>query len=342
MAREKILVTGGAGFIGAHTLVELHKAGFTPIVVDNFSRSDYSLLEGVEALTGSPVLLYKGDCVDRKFLSGVFAEHNVSGVIHFAAYKSVEESVTYPLIYYRNNLDSLLSLLEVMSEYKVGNFIFSSSCTVYGEPDSCPVDELAPLKVAESPYGTTKQIAEQVLRDAAKADLNLSVIALRYFNPIGAHPSALIGELPLGKPTNLVPYITQTAAGVREKLTIFGSYYDTPDGTCIRDFIHVVDLAKAHVSATVKLFDRTRSPGFECYNLGTGIGVSVLQLVKEFIEVSGINLNYEIGQRRPGDLEVTYANPTKAKKELRWTTQYSTKDALLHAWEWEKRIRDLR
>jgi len=339
MASKKILVTGGAGYIGAHTVVELYANGYSPVIIDNFSKSDRTLLEGIEKITNSPVVLYEGDCADKEFLAVVFEkEGEIDGVMHFAAYKSVGESVDHPLMYYRNNLDSLLSLLEVMEEQKVHNLIFSSSCTVYGEPDSIPVDEHAPFKKAESPYGATKQMCEQILEDAVKADKALNVISLRYFNPIGAHPSALLGELPIDKPNNLVPYITQTAAGIREKLVIFGDDYDTPDGTCIRDFIHIVDLADAHVKAIDKLLKSKGNEGYEYYNLGTGRGVSVSQLVKEFIEVTGVQLNYEIGPRRAGDVVKTYANAAKAEEELGWSARFTSKDALRDAWAWEKKI----
>lgn len=338
---RKILVTGGAGYIGAHTVVELLQAGFQPLIVDDFSKSDRTLLEGIEKITKARNIFYEGDCCDRQFLQSVFKkEKNIDAVMHFAAYKSVGESVEKPLMYYNNNINSLLSLLEVMLQFQVGNFVFSSSCTVYGEPDQIPVAENAPFKKAESPYGATKQMGERILEDAVKADTTLNVISLRYFNPIGAHPSALIGELPIDRPNNLVPFITQTAAGVRSKLTIFGNDYDTPDGTCIRDFIHIVDLAKAHVKAAKKLLAGELT-GYQCFNLGTGNGVSVLQLVKDFIEVTGVKLNYEFGPRRPGDVVKTYADASKAKKKLEWNTEYSTKDALKHAWEWEKRLRKL-
>ncbi|MCB0494432.1 MAG: UDP-glucose 4-epimerase GalE [Cyclobacteriaceae bacterium] len=339
MTSKKILVTGGAGYIGAHTVVELYTNGYSPVVIDNFSKSDRTLLEGIEKITGIPVVFYEGDCADKEFLKRVFKkEGKFDGVMHFAAYKSVGESVEQPIMYYRNNLDSLLTLLEVMKEQRVNNLIFSSSCTVYGEPDTIPVDEQAPFKKAESPYGATKQMCEQILEDVVKADQNLNVISLRYFNPIGAHPSAMLGELPIDKPNNLVPYITQTAAGIREKLVIFGDDYDTSDGTCIRDFIHIVDLAAAHVKAIDKLSEAGENKGYQYYNLGTGRGVSVLQLVKEFIEVAGIKLNYEMGPRRAGDVVKTYANPTKAKNDLNWSAQYTAKDALRDAWAWEKKI----
>ncbi|MEQ8363085.1 MAG: UDP-glucose 4-epimerase GalE [Cyclobacteriaceae bacterium] len=342
MASKKILVTGGAGYIGAHTVVELYSNGYSPVIIDNFSKSDRTLLEGIDKLTGKSLVFHEGDCADKQFLKEVFEkEGEFAGVMHFAAYKSVGESVEQPIMYYRNNLDSLLTLLEVMKEQQVNQLIFSSSCTVYGEPNSIPVDEKAPFKKAESPYGATKQMCEQILEDTVKADQNLKVISLRYFNPIGAHPSAMLGELPIDKPNNLVPYITQTAAGIREKLIIFGGEYDTPDGTCIRDFIHIVDLAAAHVKAIDKLLGADENKGYQYYNLGTGQGVSVLQLVKEFIEVTGVKLNYEIGPRRAGDVVKTYADPTKVEKELGWQAEYSTKEALQHAWEWEKKLKNL-
>lgn len=339
---QKILVTGGAGYIGAHTVVELQAAGYQPIIIDDFSKSDQTLLDGIEKITGVNNSFYEGNCCDQDFLRSVFKkEQGIAGVMHFAAYKSVGESVEQPLLYYRNNLDSLLSLMEVMGEFEVTSLIFSSSCTVYGEPDHIPVDENATFKKAESPYGATKQMCERILEDTTAADKKLKTISLRYFNPIGAHPSALIGELPIDRPNNLVPFITQTAAGVREKLTIFGNDYDTPDGTCIRDFIHVLDLAKAHVHALKAILSQEKSLGYQFYNLGTGEGVSVLQLVKEFIDVTGVRLNYEFGPRRSGDVVKTYANSTKAQKELGWKAVYSTKDALVHAWAWEKRLRNI-
>lgn len=341
MTSKKILVTGGAGYIGAHTTVELCENGYTPVVIDNFSKSDRTLLNGIEKIVGRPVIFYEGDCTDKKFLEEVFKKEKIEGVMHFAAYKSVGESVEHPGMYYRNNLDSLMSLLEAMEKVKVYHLIFSSSCTVYGEPDSIPVDEQAPFKKAESPYGATKQMCEQILEDAVKANKVLNAISLRYFNPIGAHPSALLGELPIDKPNNLVPYITQTAAGIREKLAIFGDDYDTPDGTCIRDFIHIVDLADAHVKAINKLLKSKGNAGYQYYNLGTGRGVSVLQLVKEFIEVTGVQLNYEIGPRRTGDVVKTYANAAKAEEELGWSARFTSKDALRDAWEWEKKKRSL-
>ncbi len=342
-SRKKILVTGGAGYIGAHTVVQLFENNYLPVVVDDFSGSDKTLLHGVEKITGNPVLFYEGNCCDRAFIDDVFRqEANIEGIIHFAAYKSVGESVARPISYYRNNLDSLLTLLEAMGDHQIKNLIFSSSCTVYGQPDHIPVDETEPFKKAESPYGATKQMCEIILEDATAANENLKVISLRYFNPIGAHPSALIGELPIGKPNNLVPYITQVAAGRREKVIVFGGAYDTEDGTCIRDFIHIVDLADAHVKAMDQILRAESGPGYESYNLGTGTGVSVLKLIKDFIEITGTKLPFEIGDPRPGDVVQTYANPKKAADGLGWNAKYSHKDALLHAWEWEKRISNIK
>lgn len=335
--KKKILVTGGAGYIGAHTAVELAAAGYDPVIVDNLSRSDRTLLQGMEKITGSKPNFHEGDCLDEDFLVKVFkAEGPFSCVLHFAAYKSVGESVQKPLIYYENNIGSLVTLLKVMQAHGVKDMIFSSSCTVYGQPDSIPVTESAPFKRAESPYGATKQMSERILEDAHLTGFR--VISLRYFNPIGAHPSALMGELPIGTPNNLVPYITQTASGKREKLTVFGNDYNTPDGTNIRDFIHVVDLAIGHVKAMEYLENLTSPKLYEAFNLGTGLGVSVLQLIDQFQKVTGVKLNYAIGERRPGDVEKVYADPSRVNKVLNWKTKYSAADALLHAWEWEKKI----
>lgn len=335
--KKKILVTGGAGYIGAHTVVELISAGYDPVIIDNFSRSDRTLLEGMERITGLKPNFHEGDCADEGFLLEIFrSEGPFTCVLHFAAYKSVGESVQKPLIYYQNNLGSLVTLLKAMEENEVKDMIFSSSCTVYGQPDTIPVDESAPFKRAESPYGATKQMSERILEDASATGFR--VISLRYFNPIGAHPSALMGELPIGPPNNLVPYITQTAAGKREKLTIFGNDYDTPDGTNIRDFIHVVDLAIGHVKAMEYLEQLPPWKVYEAFNLGTGVGVSVQQLVDEFQKVTSVKLNYAVGPRRPGDVVKVYADPSKVNKKLSWKTRYTSADALLHAWEWEKRI----
>lgn len=340
MDNKKVLVTGGAGYIGAHTVVELIQAGYSPIIVDDLSKSDRTLLGGIEKITNQKPTFYLGDCGDKNFLQKVFQqEKNVECVIHFAAYKSVGESVTKPLDYYRNNLGSLITLIDVMQENGVNNFIFSSSCTVYGQPDQIPVSESAPFKRAESPYGATKQMCERILEDVHVTGLR--VASLRYFNPIGAHPSILMGELPIGVPNNLVPYITQTAAGKREKLTVFGTDYNTPDGSCIRDYIHVMDLARAHVYAMEYLIKLTKKSPYEVFNLGTGIGVSVLELVNKFEKVTGEKLKYIVGPRRAGDIEKVYADPTKAKNELGWTTKYSIDEALLHAWQWEKKYSNL-
>jgi UDP-glucose 4-epimerase len=337
MTKKKILVTGGAGYIGAHTALELTQSGYEAVIVDNLSRSNRILLEGMEKITGNKPNFHEGDCVDRDFLRKVFkSEGPIAAVMHFAAYKSVGESVREPLSYYHNNIASLVSILEVMKEFGVKDFIFSSSCTVYGQPDRIPVDESAPFKRAESPYGATKQMCERILEDSFTTGLR--VISLRYFNPIGAHPSALMGELPIGVPNNLVPFITQTAARKRDKLTVFGGDYNTPDGSCLRDYIHVVDVAVAHIKAMEYLSGKNEDTLYEVFNLGTGIGASVLELIKKFEKVTGVKLNYVIGPRRPGDVEKVYADPTKVNNALGWQTKYSMDEALLHAWEWEKKI----
>jgi UDP-glucose 4-epimerase len=337
MSKKKVLVTGGAGFIGSHTVVELVEAGYQPVIVDNLSRSDRTLLEGIEKIIKQKTPFYEGDCTDRDFLRKVFeTEKNIECAMHFAAYKSVGESVQHPNMYYSNNLNSLLALLDVMKDFGVRDLIFSSSCTVYGEPDHIPVNEDAPVKRAESPYGATKQMCERILEDAYP--LGMRVVSLRYFNPIGAHPTALMGELPIGVPGNLVPYITQTAAGKREKLTIFGNDYNTPDGSCIRDFIHVVDVAQAHIKAMEFLSRQVSNPLYKVLNLGTGIGVSVLELVNKFQQVTGVKLNYSIGPRRAGDVEKTYADPARAFRELQWEPKFSIEEGLLHAWQWEQKL----
>jgi UDP-glucose 4-epimerase len=338
MNKDHVLVTGGAGFIGAHTVVELLQAGFKVTVIDNLERSDYKIVEGIEAITKTKVDFHRIDCLNYASLDSLFTQNKFSSVIHFAAFKSVNESVVEPISYYKNNIGSLVTIMEVMKKHQVSDLIFSSSCTVYGQPDSIPVDETAPFKRAESPYGATKQMCERILEDAAT--VGFRVISLRYFNPIGAHESALIGELPIGVPNNLVPYVTQTAAGLREKLTVFGSDYNTPDGSCVRDYIHVVDVATAHVKAIVYLSKQKATNFFEAFNLGTGVGVSVLELVKKFIEVTGVNLPYTIGPRRPGDVEKVYGDPQKINKALGWKTKYSLGESLLHAWNWEKKIRN--
>jgi len=331
---KKVLLTGGAGYIGSHTAVELIQQGFDIVVIDDFSRSEKRMIDGIEKITNQKLIYYQGDCGDLKFLDFVFEKEKIESVIHFAAYKSVNESVVNPLLYYQNNIGSMVSLLSTMEKHGVTELIFSSSCTVYGQPDQAVVDETAPFKKAESPYGATKQMCERILEDSTRANQKLRAVSLRYFNPVGAHPSALIGELPIGVPGNLVPYVTQTAIGLRGKLTVFGNDYNTPDGSCVRDFIDVVDLAKAHIAALKKV--STLANRCEVFNLGTGEGVTVLDLIKRFIAATGIQLNYEIGPRRAGDVEKIYANPAKAEKLLGWKPKLSLEDSLIHAWQWEK------
>src|SRR5882724_1346692 len=335
-AKKKILLTGGAGYIGAHTAVELIQQGFDVVLMDDFSKSDNSLLNGIEKITGTKIHFVEGDCKDVLFLDQLFSKEKFDSVIHFAAFKSVGDSVSNPLMYYENNLQSMTALLYAMQKFNVNEFIFSSSCTVYGQPDVIPVDESAPFKKAESPYGATKQMCERILEDVTAANKNLKVVSLRYFNPVGAHPSALIGEVPIGVPNNLVPFITQTAIGIREKLTVFGNDYQTADGSCVRDYIHVVDLAQAHVVAAEKI--NSLPSNNEAFNLGTGDGVTVLGLVKKFTEVTGVKLNYAIGPRRAGDVEKTFANPAKAKRLLAWQTKLSLEDSLRDAWKWEQKL----
>ncbi|MCI1188244.1 UDP-glucose 4-epimerase GalE [Hymenobacter sp. DH14] len=339
---NKILVTGGAGYIGSHTVVELAQAGYQPVIIDDFSNSRESALAGIEAILGRAVPIYRIDCGDVAALRQVFeTEKDIKGVIHFAAFKAVGESVAKPLAYFQNNVGSLLTLLQVMKEFGVENLVFSSSCTVYGIPDALPVTEATPTKPASSPYGRTKQMCEDVVHDVAGApDNTLHTILLRYFNPIGAHESAKIGELPLGVPNNLVPFITQTAAGIREKLTINGSDYDTPDGTNVRDYIHVVDLAKAHIVAVQRLLDRKATETVETFNVGTGHGNSVLEVVQTFEQVSGQKLNYSIGPRRPGDVPAIYADATKAEQVLGFKTETSLADSLASSWKWQVALAD--
>lgn len=330
---KKILVTGGAGYIGSHTVVELIEAGFDPIIVDNYSNSNPTVIENLEKLCQQKISNYNIDCTDEQALSEVFSKHTIFGVIHFAAYKAVGESVEQPLKYYENNIGSLVSLLKVMERFKVDNLVFSSSCTVYGQPDSLPVSENAAIVQANSPYGYTKQVCENILIDCIHANKSFSAVLLRYFNPIGAHSSALIGELPIGIPNNLVPFITQTGAGWRESLTVFGDDYNTPDGTCIRDYIHVVDLAKAHVKAIEWMEKSDEKIGV--FNIGTGTGISVLEAIHAFEKKSNTKLNYKIGPRRPGDVEQIWASSQKAEDTLHWKAQYSIEDAMEHAWKWQ-------
>ncbi|GAA4406823.1 UDP-glucose 4-epimerase GalE [Nibrella viscosa] len=335
---QKILVTGGAGFIGSHTVVALVEAGFEPVIVDNFSNSEPAVLDGLRAILGRDIICYHADCNDAAAMTEIFRTEQLSGVIHFAAYKAVGESVQQPLKYYRNNLDSTMLLLELMPQFNVRNLVFSSSCTVYGQPEILPVTEDTPRLPAQSPYGNTKAICEDIIRDTVHAGTPIKAFSLRYFNPIGAHPSAQIGELPRGVPGNLVPYITQTAAGLREKLTVFGDDYNTPDGSCIRDFIHVMDLADAHVSA-LRLLDQSRTNSlYDVYNIGTGHGASVLELIRTFEDVNGIQVNYTTGPRRPGDVEQIYAVVDKANRDMDWQAQRSLGDALRDAWAWQKKL----
>jgi UDP-glucose 4-epimerase len=336
----KILVTGGTGYIGSHTVVELQNKGFEVVIVDNLSNSKREVIENIEKITGKKPLLEVFDLVDKEKTTDFFKRHNdIKGVIHFAASKAVGESVEKPLMYYRNNLVSLMNVMESMIENGVENLVFSSSCTVYGQPDELPVSESAPIKKAESPYGNTKQIAEEILIDTVNV-APLKSIALRYFNPIGAHESTLIGELPLGVPNNLVPFITQTAIGLREQLSVFGSDYNTPDGTAIRDYIHVVDLAKAHVIAIDRMINNKMKHDFEVFNLGTGNGYSVLEAIKSFEKVSGQKLNYKIIGRREGDIEQVWANPEFSNKELGWKAERGLDEMMESAWKWELALRD--
>jgi len=337
-----ILVTGGTGYIGSHTIVELINEGFETVIIDNLSNSNADVLDGIEKITGIRPLFEKLDLTDQDNVDSFFQKYpNIEAIIHFAASKAVGESVHKPLLYYRNNLVSLMNILEAMKKYGTKNLVFSSSCTVYGEPDTLPVTESSPIKEASSPYGNTKQICEEIIRDTILANEGLKSISLRYFNPIGAHPSALIGELPIGVPANLVPYITQTAAGIREKLSIFGNDYDTPDGTNIRDYIHVVDLAKAHVHAIKRMIGGSNKTNYEVFNIGTGRGLSVLELVNTFQKVNKVPVNYQIVERRAGDIIAVYADTTLANNELGWKAESTVEETLRSAWEWEKKVRGL-
>jgi len=333
---KKILVTGGAGYIGSHTVVELISAGYEPIIIDNFSNTDQRLLDGLTKITGTTPTIYKGDCCDLSFLESIFKAHQLSGAIHFAAFKAVGESVEQPLKYYHNNIVSLTNLLTLLHRYQVRQLVFSSSCTVYGQPDQLPIREDGPESKAASPYGYTKQIGEQILHDFYKAHSDFTIGMLRYFNPIGAHPSGLIGELPFGVPNNLVPFLTQATAGHRKALTVFGSDYDTPDGSCIRDFIHVVDLAKAHVKTLDYLL--TQDNCCEAINLGQGVGNSVLEVIRTFEQVNHVQVPYELGGRRSGDIVKIWADASKAKSLLNWQTELTLADALRDAWNWQKQL----
>lgn len=331
---KTILVTGGLGFIGAHTVAELAASGYRPIIIDNLSNTFLEVKNRLEQICGSAIPFYKTDVNDTESVSNIIKEHQIEAVIHFAAYKAVGESVSEPLKYYMNNVGGLCALLQAMQDCGLKHIVFSSSCTVYGEPDFSPIDEQAPVKKASSPYGNTKQIGEEILNDCK----NLNAVALRYFNPIGAHPSALIGELPLGVPNNLLPYITQTAAGLRDKLTVFGNNYNTKDGTCIRDYIHVVDLAQAHVKA-IEYIDTHPMNHFDVFNIGTGNGYTVLEIIEAFEKTNQVKLPYTIGSRRQGDVEQVWANATKAKQILGWEAQRGLNEMVSSAWAWQNTLK---
>ncbi len=336
----KVLVTGGLGFIGSHTVVELLNLGIEVVIIDDLSNSSEKVLEGITAITGKEPEFERIDLKEKSKVEDFFNRHlDVQGVIHFAASKAVAESVEKPLLYYENNISTLIYLLKELSKKAKASFIFSSSCTVYGQADKMPIAEDAPVKAAESPYGNTKQIGEEIIADTCKVVPSLNAIALRYFNPIGAHPSTEIGELPIGVPQNLVPFITQTAIGMREQLSVFGGDYPTLDGTCIRDYIHVVDLAKAHVIALKRLFEQKNDAKFEVFNLGTGKGSSVMEVIQSFERVSDKNVNYKIVDRRPGDITAAYASTTHANNVLGWTAEFTLDEAMKSAWDWEVKIR---
>jgi len=334
--KNKILVTGGTGYIGSHTAVELINSGFEVVIVDNLSNSREDVLEGIEQIAGTKPTFEKFDLCDFDQLDAFFKKHTgIKSIIHFAASKAVGESVQKPLLYYRNNLQSLINILELMPKYDIDNLVFSSSCTVYGQPEKLPVTEKSPILPAESPYGNTKQISEEIIRDTLKAS-QLHAIALRYFNPVGAHDSAIIGELPLGVPNNLVPFITQTAAGIRKELSVFGSDYNTPDGTAVRDYIHVVDLAKAHVIAVQRMLEKKQKTAYEVFNLGTGDGSSVMQVIKAFESSTGVKLNYKLVDRRPGDVEQVWADTSFANEELGWKAELDINVMMASAWKWQE------
>lgn len=340
----RILVTGGTGYIGSHTVVCLMQQGYDVVIVDNLSNSNIEVLNGIENIVGRKPDFENLDCMDYPNMNRLFSQYtDIEAVIHFAASKAVGESVEKPLLYYRNNIGSLVTLLELMLAHGVQNIVFSSSCTVYGQPDAkhLPVDETAPIQKALSPYGNTKQINEEIIQDTCHANANLHATILRYFNPIGAHPSAEIGELPNGVPNNLLPFVTQTASGLREKLRVFGDDYNTPDGSCIRDYIYVMDLAKAHVQAVERMLAQKATDQVEIFNLGTGRGLSVLEILNTFIKVTGVHLKYEIVGRREGDIEQVWANPKKANEVLGWKADTPVEEVLLSAWNWEKKLRNI-
>lgn len=336
----KILVTGGLGFIGSHTVVALQNEGFEVVIIDNLSNSSEDVLHAIKRITGKQAIFENIDLRDKASVSSFFKKHSdIDGVIHFAAYKAVGESVAKPLAYYENNITTLVYLLQEMQELKLSNFIFSSSCTVYGQADEMPITENAPVKPAESPYGNTKQIGEEIIQDTCKVVESFNAIALRYFNPMGAHDTAEIGELPIGVPQNLVPFITQTGVGLRDCLSVFGHDYPTNDGTCVRDYIHVVDLAKAHVVALQRLLQNGNKENYEVYNLGTGTGSSVLEVINSYERVSGNKLNYKLVDKRAGDVITAYASTDKANEELGWKAESTLDQAMKSAWDWEQKVR---
>ena len=340
--KQTILVTGGTGFIGSHTTVELQQAGYNVVIVDNLSNSNADVIDGIEQITGIRPAFEQVDCCDKAALDAVFSKYEgIKGIIHFAASKAVGESVEKPLLYYRNNIVSLINLLELMPQHQVKGIIFSSSCTVYGQPSKeyLPVTEDAPIQVACSPYGNTKQINEEIIRDYIHSGASIKSIILRYFNPIGAHPSALIGELPNGVPMNLIPFVTQTAMGIRKELKIFGNDYDTADGTCLRDYIYVVDLAKAHVKAMIRVLDMD-TEAIEYFNVGTGRGVSTYEVVDKFEKATGVKVNWSNAPRREGDIEKVWANPDKANHVLGWKAETSLEETLKTAWNWQLKLRE--
>jgi len=341
--KNTILVTGGTGFIGSHTTVELQNAGYDVVIVDNLSNSKADVVDGIEKITGIRPAFEEVDCCDKDALDAVFNKYpDICGVIHFAASKAVGESVEKPLKYYYNNIVSLVNLLDLMPKHGVKGIIFSSSCTVYGQPapENLPVTEEAPIQKAESPYGNTKQINEEIVQDFVKSGAPIGAVLLRYFNPIGAHPTAIIGEMPNGVPANLIPYLTQTAIGIRKELVVFGNDYDTPDGTCIRDFIYVLDLAKAHVCAMARILEGKQAEPVEVFNVGTGNGVSVMELINTFEKCTGVKLNYKIGPRRAGDIEKVWGNVDKANNVLGWKAVHTLEEALSSAWKWQLKLRE--
>ena len=341
MNKGRILVTGGTGYIGSHTTVELINAGYSVVIIDNLSNSNKEVLKGIEAITGVTPDFVEADCTDIQALKSLFDKYpDIKGIINFAASKAVGESMEKPILYYRNNLNTLMNLLDLMPEYGVKGIVFSSSCTVYGEPDENPVTEKAPIKKATSPYGNTKQISEEIITDVINSGAPFKSVILRYFNPVGAHPSAEIGELPNGVPQNLIPYLTQTAIGIRKELSVFGNDYNTPDGSCIRDFINVVDLAKAHVIAVQRMLEDKSESKIEIFNLGTGVGLSVLELIDAFERATGVKVPHKIVGRRAGDIEKVWANPKYANEVLGWKSESTVEDTMRSAWAWQKKLRE--